>query len=269
MKIISFNINGIRARLHQLQHLAQQDADIIGLQEIKVQDTQFPHEPVQAMGYQACVYGQKGYHGVATLCRQMPCAQQRGFACEPQQTDRRMLLTQHRLGNQPLYLINGYFPQGENRNHPSKFPAKRQFYAQLLALLQQRFTCHDAVIVLGDFNVAPQDHDIGIAPHNQKRWLQTGKCAFLPEERQWYQALQHWGLQDTFRHQYPQIDDRFSWFDYRSKGFDDEPKRGLRIDHILATPCLIERLLQVDIDYPARAMDKPSDHAPIWAQFEA
>tara|TARA_B100001013_G_C24439445_1_gene375075 strand:+ start:327 stop:695 length:369 start_codon:yes stop_codon:yes gene_type:complete len=121
---------------------------------------------------------------------------------------------------------------------------------------------------MGDLNISPQDKDIGIGETNRKRWLRTGKCSFLPEEREWLDNLTSWGLLDTFRSLYPDVDDRYSWFDYRSRGFDDQPKRGLRIDQIWATPTLNERLVDAGIDYRIRGMEKPSDHAPIWSSFD-
>ena len=120
---------------------------------------------------------------------------------------------------------------------------------------------------MGDMNIAPADIDIGIGDDNRKRWLREGKCCFLPEEREWFDQLTNWGLTDTFRNLNPAEDSRFSWFDYRSKGFDREPKRGLRIDFILSTACLTKKCSNTGIDYQVRAMDKPSDHCPIWAEF--
>ncbi len=123
---------------------------------------------------------------------------------------------------------------------------------------------------MGDFNIAPEDSDIGIGEHNAKRWLRTGKCCFLPIEREWMQKLKVWGgLEDSFRILHPHVDDQFSWFDYRSRGFEDQPKRGLRIDFIMTSPALRPRLLNAGIDYELRAMEKPSDHAPIWLQLKA
>jgi exodeoxyribonuclease-3 len=90
----------------------------------------------------------------------------------------------------------------------------------------------------------------------------------MPEEREWLQQLQDWGLVDTYRQQHPDIDDRFSWFDYRSRGFEAEPRRGLRIDLILATRPLAERCHDAGIDYTIRSMEKPSDHCPVWADFD-
>jgi exodeoxyribonuclease-3 len=117
-------------------------------------------------------------------------------------------------------------------------------------------------------NVAPEDKDIGIGDSNAKRWLRTGKCSFLPEEREWLQKVYDWGLIDTFRKCEPECDDRFSWFDYRSRGFDADPRRGLRIDLILASESLAEKCVGAGIDYDIRGMEKPSDHAPIWAEFK-
>ncbi|HEY9050291.1 MAG TPA: exodeoxyribonuclease III, partial [Gammaproteobacteria bacterium] len=122
-------------------------------------------------------------------------------------------------------------------------------------------------ILMGDMNVAPLDNDVGIGEANAKRWLKTGKCSFLPEEREWLQKITDWGLHDTFRKLNPDINDRFSWFDYRSRGFEADPKRGLRIDLILASAPLIPVCNDAGIDYDIRAMEKPSDHCPIWASF--
>ena len=120
---------------------------------------------------------------------------------------------------------------------------------------------------MGDLNISPQDIDIGIGEENRKRWLRTGKCSFLPEEREWLTELASWGLKDTYREINPDNSDIFSWFDYRSRGFDDSPKRGLRIDQIWATGSLCNQLKEVGIDYKIRGMIKPSDHAPIWSTF--
>jgi len=121
---------------------------------------------------------------------------------------------------------------------------------------------------MGDFNIAPVDHDIGITDDAKKRWLRTGKTSFLPEERAWFERLIQWGLVDSWRSVHPEVSDRYSWFDYRSRGFEDDPKRGLRIDHILVSKPLMERMTDCGIDYTLRAMDKPSDHCPVWITLE-
>ncbi len=167
-----------------------------------------------------------------------------------------------------MTVMNGYFPQGESRDHELKFAAKREFYRNLLEHLQQHCNPQQPLIVMGDMNVAPLDADVGIGADNAKRWIRTGKCSFLPEERQWLQGLLDWGLVDTYRERFPQVDDKFSWFDYRSRGFEREPKRGLRIDLLLATHALAQVCTDAGISYAIRSMEKPSDHCPVWATFD-
>ena len=135
-----------------------------------------------------------------------------------------------------------------------------------MTYLNEHHNNNEQLIVMGDINISPLDSDIGIGEPNRKRWLKTGKCSFQPIEREWLQTLLDWGFVDTFRKIHPDTNDRFSWFDYRSRGFDDN--RGLRIDVILATPSLAEKCIESDIDYELRGIEKPSDHAPIWSCFK-
>ena len=190
----------------------------------------------------------------------------RGFPGDDEEAQRRLISARFVLADgRRLTVMNGYFPQGESRDHPTKFPAKEKFYADLQSLLLEQHQPDEELVVMGDLNISPEDCDIGIGETNRKRWLRDGKCSFLPEEREWLARLKGWGLIDTFRHLFPETQDRYSWFDYRSKGFDEN--RGLRIDLILATAPLLARLDEAGIDYPLRGVEKPSDHAPIWATF--
>lgn len=270
MRIVSFNVNGIRARPHQLEALRDTyDPDIIGLQEIKVQDQDFPVEMVEDLGYHVEFHGQKGHYGVAILSKQAPKEIFKNFPDDAVDAQRR-IIGGHFADSKgkPLTVINGYFPQGESLHHETKYPHKRRFYQQLTAMLENDFDASQQVMVIGDMNIAPLDLDIGIGDTNAKRWLRDGKCSFLPEEREWMQRLQSWGLYDTYRTVNPEMDDRYSWFDYRSKGFDREPKRGLRIDLLLATKGLNEKVKDAGIAYDIRAMEKPSDHCPIWVDID-
>ena len=269
MKIVSFNINGLRARPHQLAALIDKhQPDVIGLQETKVSDEQFPLADIEALGYHVHYHGQKGHYGVALLSRQAPLSLHKGFPGDAEDAQRRFIWgTFADADGQPITIMNGYFPQGESRDHPTKFPAKSQFYADLQQLLESQFQPSQPLIVMGDINISPQDCDIGIGADNAKRWLRTGKCSFLPEEREWLQRLKDWGLHDSFRQLHPDVNDRFSWFDYRSRGFEDEPKRGLRIDVIMASNGLQPRIKAAGVDYELRSMEKPSDHAPIWLEL--
>ncbi|MGL5285153.1 MAG: exodeoxyribonuclease III, partial [Aeromonas sp.] len=164
-----------------------------------------------------------------------------------------------------IKVMNGYFPQGENQEHETKFPAKTRFYADLQAYLEHHHSPDEQLVLIGDMNISPSDRDIGIGEANRKRWLKEGKCSFLPIEREWMARLLSWGLTDTFRAAHPDECERFSWFDYRSRGFDEN--RGLRIDLILASNALKETVTEVGIDYELRGIEKPSDHAPIWTTF--
>lgn len=276
MKIVSFNVNGIRARLHQLAALVQKHApDIIALQETKVHEDQFPYGDIEDMGYHVRCFGQKGHYGVALLSRAEPLKVEYGFSHDEEDAQRRLICAQYPgAAGSNIKVYNGYFPQGEKRDHPQKFPAKEKFYTDLTRTLADSITSSDFVVVVGDMNVAPADADVGIGADNEKRWLREGKCCFLPEERDWLTALMDVGLYDTYRNCHPGSEGSYaattgiySWFDYRSRGFEREPKRGLRIDLILANKKMYHHCSSAGIDYGIRSMQKPSDHCPVWAEF--
>ncbi len=270
MKIVSFNVNGLRSRLHQLEAVIESlRPEIIALQETKVRDEEFPSAQIEALGYHVAFHGQKTHYGVALLSLSPLQDVRLGLPGDGDEAQKRFIAATVTVpGVGALRLINGYFPQGENRDHPLKFPAKERFYAELLDHLRQECAPDVPLVVTGDFNVAPGDGDVGIGVDNAKRWLKSGKCCFLPEERVWFRRLLEWGLHDSFRDLHPDAADRFSWFDYRSRGFEGEPKRGLRIDHILLSRPLLARCRAAGIDYDIRSMEKPSDHCPVWVELD-
>lgn len=243
--------------------------DILGLQEVKAENSQYPESDIRPLGWHSEVHGQKSHYGVALLSKQAPLACQKAYPWDDSEAQRRFIHCSYATASgKALHVINGYFPQGESQDHPLKYPAKRAFYADLQRYLTENFTADDWLIVMGDMNISHTDLDIGIGEANAKRWLKTGKCSFLPEEREWLNTLLQFGLTDSYRHLHPDSADKFSWFDYRSKGFEDEPKRGLRIDLILVSNNLVPHIKAADIDYAIRGMDKPSDHAPIWLELD-
>jgi exodeoxyribonuclease-3 len=270
MIIISFNVNSVRLRLHQLQALVDTyNPDVIGLQETKVVDADFPVEAMKELGFHAAFAGQKTHYGVAMLSKTPMSDVSFGFTTDDENAQKRLVTaTVESPKGEKVTVINGYFPQGENKKHETKFPAKEKFYSDLSAKLANEHSPSDNLVLIGDYNVAPVDEDLGIGPDNVKRWLRSGNTSFLPEEREWMQRLSDWGLDDTYRLKYPTKDDKFSWFDYRSKGFDRDPKRGLRIDHLLSTKSMTATLVDSGIDYDVRAMEKPSDHCPVWSEFD-
>lgn len=268
MRCVSFNVNSVRTRLHQLQAVIDQLApDFIGLQETKVTDADFPVAEIEALGYQVHFHGQKTHYGVALLSRQAPELVIKGYPWDPEDAQRRLITGRFTVNGEPLTVVNGYFPQGESRDHPVKFPAKAQFYQDLMCWLDELKQQPGHLLLIGDMNISPTDLDIGIGADNARRWLRTGKCSFLPEEREWLGQVEARGLTDVFRHLHPDESDTFSWFDYRSRGFEREPRRGLRIDLIMASDGLLPKATAAGVSYDIRAMEKPSDHAPVWAEF--
>lgn len=269
MKIVSFNVNSLRQRLHQLQRVVDKHApDFIGLQETKVQDSEFPLQPIEDLGYEVVFHGQKTHYGVALLSR-LPCVEPcYGFPDDGEEAQKRFIGGRFDYDGESLFVFNGYFPQGESRDHPVKFPAKQRFYDDLIRYLGGYDMTRTRLVVMGDYNIAPRDSDIGIGDDNVRRWLRTGKTSFLPEEREWFERLTALGLHDGFRLCHAVEDNVFSWFDYRSRGFEREPRRGLRIDHLLVSELLRPAVVDAGVDYDIRAMDKPSDHAPAWIELD-
>ncbi|EPE37452.1 exodeoxyribonuclease III [Candidatus Photodesmus anomalopis] len=268
MKIVSFNINGLRARFHELQAIIDKhQPDIIGLQEIKVDNQAFPKNDIESMGYTVCFHGQKGHYGVATLSKSQPISVRKGFPTDSKEHQKRMIIATFKNSkNREITILNGYFPQGDNIANIIKYSYKRKFFEDLMSYLNVYHNNEESLIILGDINISYMDVDIGIGEKNRKRWLKTGKCSFQPEEREWFKTVLNWGFEDTFRKLYPEETGKYSWFDYRSHGFDEN--RGLRIDAILATSSLAIKCIDSGIDYEIRGINKPSDHAPIWSTFQ-
>ena len=269
MKIVSFNVNSLRQRLHQLERVIDKHAPaFIGLQETKVQDDEFPRETIESMGYRVIYLGQKTHYGVALLSRETCRSAFYGFPDDDADAQKRFIGGEFELNGDRIYVFNGYFPQGESRDHAVKFPAKQRFYQDITRFMADYDMSSDKLVLMGDYNIAPEDSDIGIGEDNARRWLRTGKTSFLPEEREWFEKLTALGLHDGFRLCHADEDAVFSWFDYRSRGFEREPRRGLRIDHLLVSELLRPSVVDAGVDYDIRSMEKPSDHAPTWIELD-
>ncbi|MEZ4485014.1 MAG: exodeoxyribonuclease III [Syntrophotaleaceae bacterium] len=260
MKIVSFNVNGIRARLHQLLELvARHQPDIIGLQETKVPDADFPLAALQELGYRVEYYGQKSHYGVALMSRTEPLEVQKGFPDDGDGEQRRLIAAAYGLAaGGKLWVVNGYFPQGESRSHPQKFPAKELFYAKLYDYLQRCFKPDDRLVVLGDFNVAPEDLDVGIGADSARRWLRSGKCSFLPEERQWFICYATGACRYLPLVRILPIR-RSVQLVRLSQPIRAHLKRAC-VSIALASHALAGRCTGAGIDYRIRAMERPSDH---------
>ena len=269
MRIVSFNINSVRARPHQLEYIRDViKPDVIGLQETKVNDPDFPIDIINDIGYHVEFWGQKGHYGVAILSKCKPLSTIKGFVNDTEEDQKRFIQSSFKFGNEELVVMNGYFPQGENIKHETKFPKKIKYYHDLKSHIVNVQKDSSNLIVMGDFNVSPEDIDIGIGELNAKRWLREGKTSFQPQEREMWNSIKDLGFVDTWRVKNPTDSSTYSWFDYRSRMFDQNPKRGLRIDHIMLSDNLADSIKDVGIDYEARAMEKPSDHCPVWLELD-
>lgn len=268
MKFVSFNVNGLRARLHQISAVIDQlRPDVIGLQETKVKDEYFPIQEISRYGYYAYYSGQKQYNGVALLFQKPPLniIQNTILHNDYNDVQKRIIGADIKTAIGTLTIINSYCPQGENKNHLKKFTYKKQFFQNLKNFINNNYHNRSLLLIMGDMNISPTDLDVGIDEYKKKRWLKLGKCSFLPEERKWIDQLINWGLIDIYRYAHPKQNKRYSWFDYKSNGFNKNI--GLRIDLILTTHPLIHYYKDSNIDYKIRAMIRPSDHAPVWADF--
>ena len=225
-------------------------------------------EVINEIGYHAEYWGQKGHYGVAILSKEKPINTVKGFVNDTKDDQKRFIQSTFKYGDEELIVMNGYFPQGENINHETKFPKKIKYYDDLKEHILNLKKVSSNLIVMGDFNVSPEDIDIGIGEQNAKRWLREGKTSFQPQEREMWKSIKDLGFVDTWRVINPDESSIYSWFDYRSRMFDQDPQRGLRIDHIMLSENLKDSINSVGIDHVARGMEKPSDHCPIWLELD-
>lgn len=253
MKIASWNVNSLNVRLPQvLQWLETAQPDVLALQETKLIDEKFPAAEIEAAGYQVAFSGQKTYNGVALLSKH-PIEDVITDIPGLDDPQRRILgATINNVRILDLYVVNGQEVGSEKYAHKLYWLGKvREYIAQDLA-------AHENYVVLGDFNIAPADADV----HNPKSWYEKILCS--TPEREALQSILDLGFSDTFR-LFEQEEKSFSWWDYRMNGF--KRNLGLRIDLILASKALAEQCQSSSIDKEPRGWGRPSDHAPVVAEF--
>lgn len=254
MLLATWNVNSIRVRLPQvLDWLAANTPDVLALQETKVPDEEFPAAEFQRRGYHALYAGQPGYNGVAILSRSPG---REVLATLPGKDDGQRRFLAASLDG--LRLINVYVPNGEAVGS-EKYAHKLSWLAALKEHLRAELETHPELLVCGDLNIAPEERDV----HDPKLW--QGSVLFSEPERAAFRELVALGLVDVFR-KFEQPEKSFTWWDYRMNAF--RRNHGLRIDHILASPPLAERCRACRIDKTPRALPRPSDHAPVIAEFE-
>ncbi len=256
MRVATWNINGLRARLDFLcLWLEQRQPDLLGLQELKVVDDQFPYDVFENLGYHALVYGEKAWNGVAILSRQPAEMLHRGL---PGQEDFGARLVSARVGG--LIFETVYCPNGKTINHED-FPRKLAWFDALLAHWRAEHQPGEDIVLCGDFNLTPAAIDSWIGEAGEGRLFHTA------DERVRFEALLDFGLYDLYRTRHP---DRqgFSWWDYRGGAF--HRGQGLRIDLLLGSRGVRDRVLEVEVDRDFRKKQNgltASDHAPVYADL--
>jgi exodeoxyribonuclease III len=253
-KIATWNVNSLKVRLpHVLQWLESAKPDVLALQETKSIDENFPVEEINEAGYQVSYIGQKTYNGVATLCK----SSIETIATEiPDYDDvqRRVLA----INTSDVTVLNLYVPNGSEVNS-DKYRYKLQWFSKLHPFIKQLQKKNERVIILGDFNIAPEDKDV----HDPQKW--AGSVLVSPAERDEFKQLLSHGFKDCFR-LFDQEEKSFSWWDYRAAAF--RRGHGMRIDHILASDTLTSSCRACYIDKEPRKLERPSDHTPVVAEFE-
>lgn len=249
MKIATWNINSLRVRLpHVLRWLESQRPDVLALQETKLPDPDFPAEAFTRLGYHAAFSGQPAYNGVALLAR-APLTVAATALPDFDDAQKRVLFAH--LGE--VHILNLYVPNGQSLDS-DKYQYKLQWLKQLNRWLTRLLREHPQLVVLGDFNIAPEDRDV----YDPKAW--EGGVLVSAAERAAFRSLLEQGLQDSFRLLH-QEGGHYSWWDYRAAAF--RRNLGLRIDHILLSPALAGRCLGTHMDREPRGWERPSDHVPV------
>ena len=252
-KIATWNVNSLRVRLeHVIKWLAAEQPDVLVLQETKLTDDQFPEEDIKATGYHVVFSGQKTYNGVAILSKikTEDTVMDIPKLDDPQRRILAATINDIRILN--LYVVNG------SEVGSDKYDYKLDWISKVTNWVAEQKKQHQKFIILGDFNIAPHDNDV----HNPKSWHEQILCSTL--ERQALTDLLDLGFVDSFR-QFEQKDKTWSWWDYRRAGF--EKNMGLRIDLILSSHLLSERCIACFVDKEPRGWERPSDHAPVIAEY--
>ncbi len=254
MKVATWNVNSLNVRLpHVLEWLAAHEADVLVLQEIKQITEKFPAQEFADAGYRSIASGQKTYNGVAVIAKNEPEDPVTDFPGFDDPQRRILASTINGVRVVDLYIPNGSEVDSE------KYAYKLSWLAALQGFLTDELARHERLVVLGDFNIAPADEDV----YDAQKWGEAILCS--PKERAALKKLLDLGLNDVFR-QFDQPEKTYSWWDYRAAGF--RRNAGLRIDLILASEALSKNCTASYVDKEPRSWERPSDHAPVVAEFD-
>jgi exodeoxyribonuclease-3 len=254
MKVASFNVNSLRARLPIVQPwLAESQVDILAVQETKVQDDDFPTEAFEGTGYEDVFKGQKSYNGVAIFSKSKIEDVQFGFDNEPKDAPRLIKAKINRINIVNTYVPQGYMPESD------KFEYKLQWFESLLGFFESHFKPTEPLLWVGDLNIAPEDKDV-YDPDALR-----GHVCFHPEVHKALKKVMEWGFVDVFR-MHCDRSGQYTFWDYRDRN-TVKNNLGWRLDHIMATQPLADKSIGCYIDKAPRLLQRPSDHTPIIAEF--
>ena len=255
MRIVSYNVNGIKARLPRLiEYLTEEQPDVVCLQELKASDDTFPEADIRAAGYGAVWHGQKGFNGVALLARGTdPVERQRGLSGEPEDDHSRYLEAEV----DGVIVASIYLPNGNPQPGP-KFDYKLRWIDRLRSRAAELLAEERAVVLAGDYNVIPHDDDV-----YSVRAMQSD-ALMQPESRAGYRALLAQGWTDSLRTRFPK-GGVWTFWDYQAGAWQRDA--GFRIDHLLLSPIAADRFVDAGVDKSHRGREKASDHAPTWVRL--
>ncbi|HTV67034.1 MAG TPA: exodeoxyribonuclease III [Rhizobiaceae bacterium] len=254
MKIVTWNINGVRARIANLTHwLTESQPDIVCLQELKAPDDQFPRLEVEALGYHVETHGQKGFNGVAILSKLRFDEVNRGLAGDDADEQARFIEGVFSTDRGALRVISLYLPNG-NPVGTEKFPYKLGWMARLEKWAAERLALEEPLVLAGDYNVIPEPTDARF-PEN---WVND--ALFQPETRQAFRRLEALGFTEAVRATSDSAE-IYTFWDYQAGAW--QKNNGIRIDHLMLSPEAANRLTSASVEKHVRAWEKPSDHVPV------
>ena len=260
MKIVTWNINGVRARIGNLTHwLSESQPDIVCLQEIKTVDEQFPRAEIEALGYNVETHGQKGFNGVALLSKLPFDEVIRGLPGDDTDEQARFIEGVFSTDKGALRVASLYLPNGNPIDDEKKFPYKLAWMERLYRWAEQRLLLEEALVLAGDYNVIPEAVDARF-PEN---WL--GDALFQPQTRQAFRRLKNLGFTEAVRG-VTDSSEVYTFWDYQAGAWEKD--NGIRIDHVLLSPQAADRLAGAGVDRHVRGWDKPSDHVPVYVDLD-
>lgn len=260
MKIVTWNINGVRARIENLcAWLKESDPDIVCLQEIKSVDENFPRLEIEALGYHVETHGQKGFNGVAILSKVSPDEVTRGLPGDETDEQARFMEAVFSTDKRALRVCSIYLPNGNPPDDPVKYPYKLTWMARLEAFARERLALEEPLVLAGDYNVIPEPHDC----YDPAAW--AGDALFLPQTRAAFRRIESLGFTDALRASSDGVP-VYTFWDYQAGAW--QKNNGIRIDHLMLSPEAANRLKSVAVEKHVRAWEKPSDHVPVAGYFD-